>query len=117
MPLPSILARGTVYYNTWEFKNHAHIQTGLTVRYYSKFASREFFPVMNEFMLQGENAREIGNYPQLDLFFNMRVDRMRIYLRGENLNSFFQRGEYFSTPLQPARDFKIQVGIHWFLFS
>ncbi|MDG4950262.1 putative porin [Weeksellaceae bacterium KMM 9724] len=117
LPLPSILARGTVYYNTWEFKNHAHIQTGLTLRYYSKFNSREFFPIMNEFVLQGENAREIGNYPQLDLFFNMRVDRMRFYIRGENLNSFFQRGEYFSTPLQPARDFKIQVGIHWFLFS
>lgn len=116
LPLPDIIARGTLFYETREFKNHAHIQTGLSLRYYSEFESREFFPVLNEFMLS-ENQRKIGNYPQLDLFFNLKVDRMRIYLRGENLNSFFQQGEYFSTPLQPARDFKIQVGIHWFLFS
>lgn len=117
LPLPSLIARGTVYYDTWEFKNHAHIQTGLSVHYFSNFDSKEFFPILNEFSLQNENMQEIGNYPQVDLFFNLKVDRMRIYLRGENLNSFFQKGSYFSTPLQPARDFKIQVGIHWFLFS
>lgn len=115
-PIPDMIARATIYYDRWAFSNNAHIQTGLTGRYFSKFNSREFNPVLNEFMLL-ENGREIGNYPQIDLFFNIKVNRMRIYLRGENLNSFFMRGEYFSTPNQPARDFKIQVGIHWFLFS
>lgn len=117
LPIPNLITRGSLFYDTWEFKNHAHIQTGLHIRYYSKFASRGFFPVLNEFYLSDENQRKIGNYPQLDLFFNMKVDRMRFYIRGENINSFFQPGKYFSTPTQPARDFKIQVGIHWFLFS
>lgn len=115
-PIPSIIARATAYYDRWAFKNNAHIQTGLTAHYYSQFPSREFFPVTNEFMLQ-DNSRSIGNYPQVDAFFNIKVDRMRIYFRGQNLNSFFMRGDYFSTPTQPARDFKIQFGIHWFLFT
>ena len=118
LPLPDLITRATAYYQTRAFKNHAHIQTGITAHYYSKFNSREFFPIINEFMIsQPENARNIGNYPQIDAFFNMKVDRMRIYLRSLNLNSFIQPGKYFSTPLQPDRDFKIQVGIHWFLFS
>ena len=118
LPLPDVIARATAYYETWTFKNHAHIQTGLTAHYYTGFNSREFFPILNEFMIPAEaNQYSIGNYPQLDAFFNMKVDRMRFYIRGLNLTSFLQPGKYFSSPLQPAMDFKIQVGIHWFLFS
>ena len=117
LPLPDIMGRFTAYYETLAFKNHALFQTGITARYYSEFKSREFFPILNEFYITDDTTQQIGNYPQVDAFINLKVERMRIYLRGENLNSFLQPGEYFSTPLQPARDFKIQVGIHWFLFS
>lgn len=118
LPLPSVITRATAFYETRAFKDHAHIMTGLTGHYYTGFESREFFPILNEFMLsQPQNSRTIGGYPQIDAFFNLKVDRMRIYIRGLNLNSFIQPGKYFATPLQPARDFKIQFGIHWFLFS
>lgn len=116
-PVPNIIARATLYYNQWAFNNNAYIQTGLTARYYSDFNSREFFPIINEFMLTDDATQSIGNFPKIDLFFNVKVNRMRIYLRGENMSSFFMRGNYFSTPNQPARDFKIQLGIHWFLFT
>lgn len=116
-PLPDINARATLYYQNTAFQRNLFYQTGITAHYYSKFKSREFFPVINEFMLPTTSEeREIGNYPQIDAFFNFRIRRMRIYIRGENINSFFQRGKYFSTPNQPARDFKIQLGLFWYLF-
>ncbi|MDO5510413.1 MAG: hypothetical protein Q4F57_06935 [Weeksellaceae bacterium] len=116
MPLPSVVARATAYYSTAAFQNNAHINTGASIYWYSAFESPEFSPILNEFYLPGHGGK-IGNYPQLDGFFNLRVQRMRIYLRGENINSFFMRGNYLSTPQNPARDFRLQIGIHWFLFT
>lgn len=116
MPLPKFIARATAYYSTAAFQNNAHIMTGASVHWYSDFQSREFSPILNEFYIPNHGAK-IGNYPQLDAFFNIRVQRMRIYFRGENLNSFIMRGNYLSTPTNPARDFRLQIGIHWFLFT
>lgn len=117
LPLPKIIAETGIYYQDYAFKKNANIQLGLNIKYFSKFHSRVFFPVLNEFRLPNSTEKSIGNYPQIDAFFNMRVRSMRIYFRGENLNSFFMKGNYFSDPNQPARDFKIQLGIHWYLFT
>lgn len=114
-PVPDIIARGTIYYENDAFNKNMHFMTGLTTHYFSKFKSREFFPILNEFNLN--NGTEIGNYPQIDAFLNMKVRRMRIYLRTQNINSFFMPGKNFYTPNLPSRDFKIQIGINWFLFS
>ncbi|MXV37463.1 hypothetical protein GO491_02040 [Flavobacteriaceae bacterium Ap0902] len=117
-PTPDIIARGTLYYEDNAFKNNMHFMTGITAHYFSEFNAREFLPVLNEFYLQNEDdTRDIGNYPQIDIFLNMKVRRMRIYLRGENINSFFMPGQNFYTPNQPSRDFKIQLGVHWYLLS
>lgn len=117
-PVPEIIARATLYYENQVFNNNMHLMAGISTHYFSQFNSREFFPLMNEFSLQDPNqTRSIGNYPQIDLFLNMKIRRMRIYLRTENINSFFMPGQNFYTPQQPSRDFKIQLGIHWFLFS
>lgn len=117
LPLPKIIAETGIYYQDYAFKKNANIQLGLNIKYFSKFNSRVFFPVLNEFRLPTSTERSIGNYPQIDAFFNMRVRSMRIYFRGQNINSFFMKGNYFSDPNQPARDFKLQIGIHWYLFT
>lgn len=115
LPLPKFIARLTAYYQAPIFQGKASLLGGISAYYYSKYQSRDFFPIINEFNLQ--QGTEIGNYPYIDLFIDMKVRRMRIYFRTENVSSFLLPGEYFYTPKQPARDFKIQIGINWFLFS
>lgn len=115
LPLPKVLARLSAYYKTNLFDNNATVIGGVAATYYSSFKSRAFLPVLNEWYLQ--DNQEIGNYPYVDLFMNLKVRQMRIYIRGENITSFLLKGKYLYTPHQPAKDFKIQIGINWYLFS
>lgn len=119
LPLPDYLGRLTLYYQNHAFNHAAQVQIGANLNYFGKFKSREFFPILNEFQLQEQNGneQEIGNFPLLDFFINMKVKRMRIYLRADHIFGAFGKNNYFSTPQTPFRDFKVQFGIHWFLFT
>lgn len=121
LPLPDLIARASVYWQGRVFDNKAEVQIGLNANYFSEFQSREFFPVINEFMLQRANPdfgiQKIGGFPILDFFVNMKVQRMRIYLRADHFNSLWGENNYYSAPFVPFRDFKVQIGVKWYLFT
>lgn len=118
LPMPSVIARFTGYYQSLVFSKNAELQAGLNIKYHTKYNVRLFSPILNEFYLQksGEEI-SLGNYPQLDVFANLKVRSMRIYLRAENLTSFVLPTENLIMPHQAFRNFKLQVGIHWVLFN
>src|SRR5690606_20607576 len=121
LPLPDLIARASVYWQGMAFDNKAELQIGFNANYFTEFESREFFPVTNEFMLQRTNStygiQKIGGFPMIDFFFNIKVDRMRIFLRADHFNTFFGENNYYSAPNTPFRDFKIQMGVKWYLFT
>lgn len=121
MPMPEVIARASLYWQSKVFENKAEVQIGLNGNYFTAFESRRFFPVINEFMLQDEQSEEgiqkIGNFPILDFFINLKVDRMRIYIRADHFNSMWGKNNYFSAPSTPFRDFKVQFGVKWYLFT
>lgn len=121
LPLPDLIARASLYWQSKVFDNKAEVQIGFNANYFTEFESREFFPVINEFMLQRTNSegeiQKIGGFPMLDFFLNIKVDRMRIYLRADHFNTFWGENNYYSAPYTPFRDFKIQMGVKWYLFT
>ena len=121
LPLPSFVDRNTLYYQTGMFKNKAVVQLGASVYIFDKFQSRNLFPVLGEYTLQTlsseDSAVEIGRYPLFDLFMNMRVKRMRIYIKAQHLNSIIGPHDYYSIPNNPYNDWSIRLGLKWFLFT
>lgn len=121
LPLPDFIGRATLYWQNWMFNNKAEVQIGLNANYFTEFESREFFPVLNEFMLPRNHSKfgkqKIGGYPLLDFFLNIKVQRMQIFLRADHFNSLWGENNYFSAPFVPYRDFKIQIGVKWYLFT
>lgn len=121
LPLPNFIGRASLYWQNKVFEQKAEVQIGINANYFSKFESRSFFPVINEFMLQRtdtpQGIQEIGGFPILDFFLNIKVDRMRIFLRAEHFNSLWGENNYYSAPYVPYRDFKVQVGVKWYLFT
>lgn len=121
LPLPELIARASVFWQNKVFNNKAELQIGLNVNYFTEFESREFFPVINEFMIQRDNPefgiQKIGGFPMLDFFLNMKVQRMRIFLRADHFNALWGKNNYYSAPFTPFRDFKFQIGVKWYLFT
>jgi hypothetical protein len=117
LPLPEWVGRASLYYLGPAFKNKSELQTGFNVYYFSAFQSREISPLHNEYKLQSSaNAYSIGEVPNVDVFFNLKVKRMEIHLKIENLSSTFTSG-YYTLPNVPYTDWRFRFGIKWYLFT
>jgi len=91
-----------------------YLQTGFTFSYFSSYKMNAYNPLISEFTIQ--NTDEIGNFPMLDFFFNMRIQRTRIYLQFENITSSLTGRNYYSSPTYPYRDFTFRIGLVWNFF-
>ncbi|KIA84915.1 hypothetical protein OA84_00125 [Kaistella solincola] len=117
LPMPNVVARANLFWQSKAFKNAAEIQTGIKVYYFSKFNSREFFPVVNEFILPDANSYAIGGQPIADVYFNLKVKRMFFFLEAQHLNTTIMQNKSFTAPYYPLYDFRLNIGIVWYLFS
>jgi len=111
---PDILTRGSFYFTDRVFKNALFLQTGFTVQYFTAYNLNAYDPVLAEFYVQ--NGQEIGGFPMIDFFFNMKVRQTRIFFKAEHLNSGFSGNDFFSAPGYPYRDFNVRFGIVWNFF-
>lgn len=112
LKLPQFITRNTLYFEDQWFKKALFMQTGLTFKYYSEYMMNAYDPVLAEFYVQDQT--ELGGYPQFDLFFNTRVQQVRIFFKYENLNALFSNSNnYFSAPGYPYRDSVLRFGIVW----
>jgi len=114
MHVPEILTRNSFYFSDYVFKgNPLFLQTGITLKYFTKYKADEFDPVLNEFIVQ--NTTQIGGYPILDFFVNGQIRRTRLFVKAENIGSFWQHN-HFVTPTHIYRDFTIRFGVVWNFF-
>ena len=114
-PMPNFVGRLNVFYQSKAFKNAAEIQTGIKVYYFSTFDSRAYSPLLNEFVLSS-NASAIGGKPIADAYFNMTVKRMMIFAEAQHFNTTFMKNRSFAAPIFPIYDFRLNLGIVWYLF-
>lgn len=117
LPMPNFVGRFNLFWQSKAFKKAAEIQAGIKVYYFTKFASREYFPILNEFMLPRENSYQIGGQPIADFYFNLKVKRMFFFIEAQHLNTTFMQNKSFAAPNYPIYDFRLNLGIVWYLFS
>lgn len=117
LPLPGFIGRANFFYQTQAFKKAAEIQAGLKVYYFSKFASRDYFPVLNEYILPRADSFSIGGQPIADLYINMKVKKMFFFIEGQQIGTFISNNKAYAFPHYPVYDFRLNIGIVWYLFN
>ncbi|MFY1045254.1 putative porin [Chryseobacterium sp. GP-SGM7] len=117
LPMPSFIGRANLFFQSKAFKNSAEIQAGLKVYYFSKFATREYFPILNEYILPSADSFSIGGQPIADLYFNMKVKRMFFFIEGQQIGTLISHNQSYAFPHYPVYDFRLNIGIVWYLFN
>jgi hypothetical protein len=117
LPLPGFIGRANFFFQSKAFKDAAEIQAGLKVYYFSKFASREYFPILNEYILPDANAFSIGGQPIADIYFNMKVKKMFFFIEGQQIGTLISHNKAYAFPSYPVYDFRLNLGIVWYLFN
>lgn len=113
--VPELVTRNTFYFSQEMFRKALFFQTGVTLNYFTNYYANEYNPVIGEFFTQ--DKKKIGNFANLDFFFNARLQRTRIYIIAEHFNSSLTGNKYYSSPSNPYRDFMIRFGVVWNFFQ
>lgn len=117
LPMPSFIGRANLFFQSKAFKNAAEIQAGIKVYYFSKFASREYFPILNEYILPTADSFSIGGQPIADLYINMKVKKMFFFIEGQQMGTLLSYNKAYAFPHYPVYDFRLNIGIVWYLFN
>ena len=113
--LPNLITRNTFYYSNKILKGALFFQTGLSVKYFSKFYANEYNPAISSFHIQ--KNKKIGKFPLIDFFANAKIKQTRVFLKVEHFNSSFTGNDFYSSPTYPYRDFIVRFGLVWNFFN
>ncbi|MCZ4695855.1 hypothetical protein DWB61_13715 [Ancylomarina euxinus] len=115
LPLPDLSVYSNNYYSNTFFNGALDIQAGFSVYYNTSFYAPNYMPSTGQFFLQ--NEQELGDYPKVDLYFNFRIKRTRIFIMYEHLNAKMGSQNYFSSLHYPINPGMLKYGLRWTFYD
>ena len=113
--VPEVVTRNSIYFTDFFFKKAMYLQTGIVFNYFTNYYANDYNPVIGEFFVQRD--KQIGNFPNLDFFVNVKIQRTRIFFKVEHFNSSLTGNTFYSAPNNPYRDMTIRFGLTWNFFE
>ena len=108
IPLPNFAIYSNLYL-LFKIAKVLDVQLGVDCDYYTKFKGVAYQPATMSFYNQ--NEVEIGNYPFMNVYANMKLDKARFYLMVSHINQGWFGNNYFSLPHYPLNPLKFQLGV------
>lgn len=107
IPLPDL----AVYSNLYFLFNIAtlHVQAGMDCDYYTRYYAPKYQPATASMANQQEV--KLGNYPFMNLYLNMKLDRARFYVMLSHVNQGLFGRNYFSVVDYPLNPRRLQLGL------
>lgn len=111
VPLPLVSANAAFYSEFELVKKVLLMQLGVDAYYNTKYYAYGYNPAAGAFHLQ--DKREIGNFPYIDVFVNMKWKRATIFIKYLNLGQEWGNKDYFSALHYIRPQHVIKIGIAW----
>lgn len=109
--VPMALGRGIIYYQTSLFKRKLRLQLGFEANYATAYYANAYNPALSAFHLQ--NTKQVGNYPFMDVFLNLRIKTFQGFFKIEHWNAGLLGYRYYNAPGYPANDLGWKFGVRW----
>lgn len=119
LSLPLVTARSTFFFDhVFKFKvtgGELSFQLGAEAMIHTPYYAMNYMPATGSYFSQTET--EIGNYPFINVFVNLKVKRTRIFIMADHLNSGMTGYEYFLVPDYPLNIRMIRYGLAWTFYD
>ncbi len=113
--IPKHLNYSRIYYSGKWFEKSVPIQFGVNMYYRSKYFGNAFEPVLQSFFVQ--NSFPLDSYLMYNVFFNMQISNLRIFLKMDHFSQFDKFDGYFVTPYYPGQKKVLDLGVRWYFFN
>jgi hypothetical protein len=97
------------------YKKKLFIQTGVELHYKSSYYADGYMPAIQQFHLQ--DKQEILGYLQTDVFADLRINRVRLFVKFAHVNQGLFNGGYYASPGFAGMGRTFEFGVHWLLFD
>lgn len=109
LPLPEFSLYGNMYI-LFPIVKVLHIQLGVDCNWYSAFKAPAYQPAL--LTRYNQNEVEIGNYPFMNAYVNVKLKKARFYILYSHMNYGWLGGNnYFSIPHYPLNPGMFQMGV------
>jgi hypothetical protein len=88
---------------------------GFDLFYNTSYYANAYMPPLAVFYQQ--KKRMLGNYPYLDVFLNVRLKRVRFFMKYEHLNSGWLDRNFFTALHYPMNQRYLKIGISWTFYD
>ncbi|MDZ7898556.1 MAG: putative porin [Arcicella sp.] len=122
MPAPTYFINSRIAVDLL-FKKKLFIQTGIDINYQSGYQGYAYMPVTQQFHLQGNSQGQepynIQGYAQVDIFADMRINRVRLFFKFAHANHRLplMGNGYYAAPGFAGMGRVLAFGVHWLLFD
>lgn len=113
--LPKLMVNPIFSYEQDFFKGALQAMGGIECYFNTSWKAPAYMPATRSFYLQ--NSREMGNYPFIDVFINLRMKRARLFLLLQHVNQGLTGYNYYMIPGYPMPDRAFKFGINWMFFD
>ncbi len=120
MGMPKWLSTTSIFYEVPIFHKAMNLRLGTDLRYVSHFQNT-FYRADAASFIYASQGKPLGNYLELDVYANARVQLMDIFVRIEHLNElvvipgFNTRYQYIQG--YPTQPYRIRFGLQWKFFN
>jgi hypothetical protein len=117
LPLFTIRSAGFFEHN-FHFKitnGYLNTQLGGEVLYYTPYYGYSYVPASGRYYRQTHTLT--GDYPYINVFFNFKLKRTRVFLMIDHINSKFTGYNYIMVPSNPMNIRMFKYGLAWTFYD
>lgn len=111
---PMLVTKHSLYYEMRLFKKALWFSIGVDLRYRYQNNTPYYDPLLANFTPVFTTTK---SFPVLDVFLNLKIRTVRVFLKVDNISSSFGPKGYYSLYGYPAADLSFRVGIKWRFFE
>lgn len=112
--MPNVLINSRIAFDLL-YAKVLYIQTGLEFHYKSGYFADAFMPATQQFYQQ--NKVSTNNYPLVDAFADLRINRVRVFVKLSNLGSGIVSNGYYTSQGWTGMGRTFAFGVKWLLFD
>jgi hypothetical protein len=113
--IPQILTTTQLSYANIHFNGNLDMHAGVDIHWKSAYFAPGYDPAIRQFYNQ--DVFESVAFPIVDIFFNAKIKRGRIFLKYNNLLQTFSPTGYFATPYYPGQRNVVDFGFDWSFYD
>lgn len=111
LQLPELFVNGQLAYANIFFNGNLDMHAGVEVHWKSAYYAPGYDVASRQFYTQ--TFFKVPSFPLIDVFFNAKIKRGRIFLKYHNLIQAFTKEGYLPTPYYPGQKNVVDFGFDW----